>query len=705
VKTLRESFAIPQEASLQIQYTDQDGDLVLLSDKKDFNDAIKVQKLNPLYLEVTVISNEAKTEANTKAKTAAEASDAAPLVWAEMMANWTSGDGKELLRKYLNNPPKVEGILQSLDPAVSALLRSSDVSALLRSPDVMEKGVEVFLQSLNPAVSTSLRSGAGSGFMEKILAGVSNSLAAAAAATNAAAAASSSKTQEEVSEMSAKPAAKETKTEGEDKKAPEATKAEESTEKANLSVHPGVQCDMCNMIPIQGIRYKSLEQHDYDLCQACMDGYPNKKEQFTRIELPLFRPRHHGPGFRGTRCPVGVGGPGGFGGRPFNAAGCGNGPHSRWGGPGFRHWGPSHTNEPKPDARFVKDVTIYDGTEMVPGTPFTKIWRFRNTGTTHWPQGTKIVNVGGDKLSEQESFALQISESGLAPGEEVDVAANLTAPEKPGRYVSHFRLATPQGVRYGHRMWALIHVLDKDEESPLVADSKADDEAVKPSAPAEPFPMKEPEKSPLDDVKEIPVEGADAAAEETVVVVTPSSPKTEPTNLGDDGFMKVEQADTKGTDDAPRHEAVNVTTGAKPVPAAASTEALVSDKASLEEALALSVTAASDDTSAEQVVPDNAADDKAPEIPFKEQLAKLAELGFTDAAKTAQLLEKYEGDLPKTINDLVTINEWDPMMQELEEMGFYDKDLNRSLIYKNNGRLQRVVKDLVNIYKAGPSAQ
>lgn len=80
------------------------------------------------------------------------------------------------------------------------------------------------------------------------------------------------------------------------------------------------------------------------------------------------------------------------------------------------------------------------------------------------------------------------------------------------------------------------------------------------------------------------------------------------------------------------------------------------------------MTAASDDTSAEQVVPDNAADDKAPEIPFKEQLAKLAELGFTDAAKNAQLLEKYEGDLPKTINDLVTINEWDPMMQELEEM-------------------------------------
>jgi hypothetical protein len=220
------------------------------SDKKDFNDAIKVQKLNPLYLEVTVIPHEAKTEVNTKAKTAAEASDAAPPVWPfGNMANWTSGDGKERLRKYLTNLPQMEGILQSLDPAVLAVLRS---------PDCMEKGLEVFLQSLDPAVSASLRSGAGSDFMEKIRAGVSNTLAAAAAATNAAAAASSSKTQE-VSEKSAKPAVKETRTEGEDKKAPEPTKAEESTEKANLSVHPGVQCDMCNMMPIQGTRYKSLE--------------------------------------------------------------------------------------------------------------------------------------------------------------------------------------------------------------------------------------------------------------------------------------------------------------------------------------------------------------------------------------------------------------------------------------------------------------
>lgn len=96
-----------------------------------------------------------------------------------------------------------------------------------------------------------------------------------------------------------------------------------------------------------------------------------------------------------------------FGGRPFT---CGNmNPNNnRWGG---RHWVPASATEAKPDARFVKDVTIYDGTEMVPGTPFTKIWRFRNVGTTAWPQGTRIVKVGGDSLSEQEAFELQVRES------------------------------------------------------------------------------------------------------------------------------------------------------------------------------------------------------------------------------------------------------------------------------------------------------
>ncbi|GAQ90219.1 hypothetical protein KFL_006150010 [Klebsormidium nitens] len=675
VKTLKESFSIAEGAKLRILYTDSDGDKVLLSDNEDLKDALKNQKLNPLYLEVTIIK-EAKSEAKSEAKTAAGGPALDPLAALfGNMNNWTNGEGKERFNKF--------------------------ASSFKQGQDVFES----ILKDINPSTAAG-----SSDLMEKILAGVS---AAAAAATDAASAASSSKSQEEGPKEAAKPEKAEKKAEKKADKEPEKmaekepeketekepeketekkTEKEDSEEKANESVHPGVQCDVCSMIPIKGTRYKSLDQHDYDLCQACMDAYPNKTEQFTRIEHPLYRPRGFGPGFRGgrggPRCmPPGLQ----FGGRPFM---CGNAnPSNRWGG--GRHWGPPSTAEAKPDARFVKDVTIYDGTEMVPGTPFTKIWRFRNVGTTAWPQGTRIIKVGGDSLAEQETFELQISENGLAPGEEVDVAANLKAPEKPGRYVTHFRLATPQGVRFGHRMWALIHVLDKDEESPLVADSKAED--VTPSAPAVPAPEKEPVKETSDDVKVIPVEGADVTPEETAVVVTPESPTSEPTNLGDDGFMKVEQSDTKSPEDSSPEE--TVIQAPAPTPPAVDAPK-TADTASPEKALS-----AAEDASAEQVVPESVVANKAPEGElYKEQLAKLAELGFGDGAQNVALLEKYGGDLPKTINDLVTVNEWDPMLQELEEMGFYDKELNRSLIYKNNGRLQRVVKDLVQIYKAGPSA-
>lgn len=90
----------------------------------------------------------------------------------------------------------------------------------------------------------------------------------------------------------------------------------------------------------------------------------------------------------------------------------------------------------------------------------------------------------------------------------------------------------------------------------------------------------------------------------------------------------------------------------------------IADTASPEKALSVA-----EDASTEQVVPESVVENKAPEGKlYKEQLAKLAELGFTDGAQNVALLEKYGGDLPKTINDLVTVNEWDPMLQELEEM-------------------------------------
>lgn len=55
-------------------------------------------------------------------------------------------------------------------------------------------------------------------------------------------------------------------------------------------------------------------------------------------------------------------------------------------------------------------------------------------------------------------FGVQVGEDGLGAGEEMEVAVQLSAPERPGRYVSHWRLLAPGGPKFGHRVWALIHV-------------------------------------------------------------------------------------------------------------------------------------------------------------------------------------------------------------------------------------------------------
>jgi hypothetical protein len=63
----------------------------------------------------------------------------------------------------------------------------------------------------------------------------------------------------------------------------------------------------------------------------------------------------------------------------------------------------------KLDSRFVEDVTIKDGTEMAPGTRFTKVWRLRNSGKIPWGPNTKLVHVGGDELGSVLVVPLEVS--------------------------------------------------------------------------------------------------------------------------------------------------------------------------------------------------------------------------------------------------------------------------------------------------------
>lgn len=61
------------------------------------------------------------------------------------------------------------------------------------------------------------------------------------------------------------------------------------------------------------------------------------------------------------------------------------------------------------DSCFILDVNVLDGTTMAPSTPFTKIWRMRNTGNLAWPRGSQLVWIGGDRFTDGLSVEIEVS--------------------------------------------------------------------------------------------------------------------------------------------------------------------------------------------------------------------------------------------------------------------------------------------------------
>jgi len=240
------------------------------------------------------------------------------------------------------------------------------------------------------------------------------------------------------------------------------------------AVHYGVSCDGCGMSPIIGPRYKAITRHDFDVCTACeAKGGEWSSEHFVCIDnagnggwLRGMR-GFHGRGFGGFGAPCFGGGaaarcaPGRFGGGRFGANGVSGAAPAGSGGPKFGPGGPGPSGPwkenkqawkdarafgkgkimrhevgvggtPGMDARYVRDVALFDGTEVPAGASITKIWRLRNTGSHPWTQDrTFLRHVGGDDLGAPRAMAVPLPEA-LAPGEEMDISVDMTAPLKPG---------------------------------------------------------------------------------------------------------------------------------------------------------------------------------------------------------------------------------------------------------------------------------
>ncbi|GAA5898389.1 hypothetical protein JCM8208_006968 [Rhodotorula glutinis] len=128
-----------------------------------------------------------------------------------------------------------------------------------------------------------------------------------------------------------------------------------------------------------------------------------------------------------------------------------------------------------PRAVFVADLTLLDGSVVPAGSEFHKVWTVRNSGTTSWPAGTRLVHVGGFSskvaggASRVKSFAVAV----VAPGEVAEVQCECKAPDDSGRYMDFWRLSAPDGTRFGDRLWIDATVIN-EAESDLARSSCAD---------------------------------------------------------------------------------------------------------------------------------------------------------------------------------------------------------------------------------------
>ncbi len=108
------------------------------------------------------------------------------------------------------------------------------------------------------------------------------------------------------------------------------------------------------------------------------------------------------------------------------------------------------TLTPTPDdcerAEWIADVTIPDGSVLLPNKDFVKTWRVKNVGTCYWTPGYAVVYDSGDQMGAPAATPLLGT---VAPGATVDLSVNMKSPGTNGVYTGNFKLRSDTGLIFG----------------------------------------------------------------------------------------------------------------------------------------------------------------------------------------------------------------------------------------------------------------
>ncbi len=177
-------------------------------------------------------------------------------------------------------------------------------------------------------------------------------------------------------------------------------------------------------------------------------------------------------------------------------------------------------------AGFVQDVTVPDGTEFAPGTPFTKTWRLINRGSCTWGPGFTLFFVRGARMDAPDQVPLPRV---VPPGDMVDIQVHLRAPLEPGEYQNFWKLRSDKGTEFGvgadaaQPIWVLIRVVVTPTATPSPTLGPSATPTFTPAATATASPTGGP-PSPTPTPTVAP--GPTATASPTAIVPTPTPTPT-----------------------------------------------------------------------------------------------------------------------------------------------------------------------------------
>ncbi len=116
--------------------------------------------------------------------------------------------------------------------------------------------------------------------------------------------------------------------------------------------------------------------------------------------------------------------------------------------------GPTPTPTCTADLHFVQDLTIPDGTAVLPGSSLDKQWQVQNSGSCNWDGRYRVHFIGGDALGAPAEQALYPARSGT----QAVIRMTFTAPANPGSYYSEWQAYDAQGFSFGDTFFIKIVV-------------------------------------------------------------------------------------------------------------------------------------------------------------------------------------------------------------------------------------------------------